>query len=95
MASELKCGNFDAFCDLMNTHWTLSKLITPNTTNECIESILSACEDLTEARFITGAGGGGFLIIILKKGVSKEVLRERLKTEFKDTNVDVWETEFV
>lgn len=37
-----------------------------------------SCEDLIDGKFISGAGGGGFLQVILKKGVSKEMLRARL-----------------
>ncbi len=95
MAHHLSSGNFDEFAELMNIHWSLSKRINPNTTNECIDQILLSCEDLIDSRYIAGAGGGGFLLIILKKGVSKKALRLRLKTEFRGSNVDVWESDFV
>ena len=49
---------------------------------------------MIDGRFISGAGGEGFLQVILKRGVTKEALRERLKQVFED-GVDVWETEFV
>ena len=42
-----------------------------------------------------GAGGGGFLQVILKKGVTKEDLRERLYAIFQDSGVDVWECELL
>ena len=45
--------------------------------------------------FIAGAGGGGFLQVILKKGVTKEDLRERLYAIFQDSGVDVWECELL
>ena len=35
------------------------------------------------------------LQVILKKGVTKEMLRERLKSVFQDSGVDVWEAEFI
>ena len=33
--------------------------------------------------------------MILKKGVTREELRKRLKQVFEDSGVDVWETEFI
>ena len=53
------------------------------------------CEDLIDGRFIAGAGGGGFLQVILKKGVSREELSERLHHVFQDSGVRVWDSEFL
>ena len=50
---------------------------------------------MIDGKFIAGAGGGGFLQVILKKGVTKEMLSERLKSVFQDSGVDVWESEFL
>ena len=43
---------------------------------------------------ICGAGGGGFLQVVLKKGVSKDKLRERLWEVFADSGVEVYDCEF-
>ncbi len=51
--------------------------------------------DLIEGKTICGAGGGGFLQVVLKKGVSKDNLRERLEEVFQDSGVDVWDCQFV
>ena len=40
-------------------------------------------------------GGGGFLQVMLKKGVSKSDVHERLKDVFQDFAVDVWDAEIV
>ena len=37
----------------------------------------------------------GFLMVLLKKGVTKEQLRERLLEIFQDSGEDVWESRFV
>lgn len=95
MQFELEQGDIDAFAKLLNMHWELSKQLDRGTTNTCIEQIFLSCEDLIDARFICGAGGGGFLQVILKKGVSKKMLSERLHDVFQDSGVDVWECEFV
>lgn len=44
---------------------------------------------------VCGAGGGGFLQVILKKGVTKEDVHMRLKEVFQDNPVGVWDCEFV
>ena len=60
-----------------------------------IDQIFESCEDLIAGKFISGAGGGGFLQVILKKGVTKEHLRRRLRNVFQDSGVDMWESEFL
>ena len=95
MRFELERGNLDAFADLLNRHWELSRQLDSGSTNTCIEQIFLSCEDLIDARFIAGAGGGGFLQVLLKRGCTKEMLRERLHEIFQESGVDVWDTEFV
>ena len=95
MKFELERGNIDEFARLLNRHWELSCQLDPSATNTCIEQIFLACEDLIDGRFICGAGGGGFLQVILKKGVSKSMLRERLQAVFQNSGVDVWDSAFV
>ena len=58
-------------------------------TNTCIEQIFATCEELIDAKFIAGAGGGGFLQVVLKKGVTKKQVAERLHEVFMDSLVDV------
>jgi fucokinase len=43
---------------------------------------------------ICGAGGGGFLQVILKKGVTKQALIDRLDSVFSGSGVEVWDSEF-
>ena len=64
-------------------------------TNTCIDQIFEACEDLIDGKFIAGAGGGGFLQVILKRGITKEIMRKRLRSVFQGSGVDVWESEFL
>lgn len=95
MKFELEKGNIDAFARLLNEHWEYSKRLDEGCTNTCIDQIFLSCEDMLEGKMICGAGGGGFLQVILKKGVTKEQLRQRIKTVFQDSGVDVWECEIV
>ena len=50
---------------------------------------------MIDARFIAGAGGGGFLQMILKRGITKEMLKARLHEIFQESGVDVWDSTFV
>ncbi len=95
MKFELEKGEIDRFAELLNEHWELSRTLDKGCTNTCIDQILAGIDDLICGRFISGAGGGGFLQVILKKGCTREMLSERLHAIFQDSGIDVWETEFV
>ena len=89
MRFTLEKGDVDAFAVLMNEHWELSKQLDAGSTNTCIDHIFRSVDDLLAGRMICGAGGGGFLQGVLRKGVSKEQLQERLREVFQDSSVDV------
>lgn len=95
MRFELERGDVDSFAELLNEHWELSKKLDSGSSNTCIDQIFLAIDDLIDGRMICGAGGGGFLQVILKKGVTKQALQDRLHSIFQDCGVDVWESEFV
>ena len=95
MKFELEKGNIDGFAALLEKHWGLSKRLDAGSTNTCIDQIFLSCEDLLSARMICGAGGGGFLQAILKKGCTKEELRNRIRSVFQDSGVDVWDCELL
>lgn len=95
MKDKLVLGEIDRFAELLNEHWELSKIIDPGTTNTLIDHILVTISDDIDGRFICGAGGGGFLQVILKKGVKKADLRKKLKDVFQDFGVDVWDCEIL
>jgi len=92
---ELERGNIDAFAELMNRHWELSQMLDAGSTNTCIDQIFLSIDDLICGKMICGAGGGGFMQVILKKGVSKEDLRLRLREVFQDSGTAVWDSKFV
>ena len=91
MRFELERGKIDAFAELLSRHWELSKMVDAGSTNTLIDQIFSAVHPLVDGKMICGAGGGGFLQVILKKGVTQQALHERLKQVFEDSNVDVWD----
>jgi len=92
---ELERGNVDAFADLMNQHWELSQMLDSGSTNTCIDQIFLSIDDLICGKMICGAGGGGFMQVILKKGVTRDDLRTRLREVFQDSGTAVWDSKFV
>ena len=95
MKFQLEKGNIDRFAQLLSEHWELSKLLDNGCTNTCIDQIFLSIDDLICGKFISGAGGGGFLQVILKPEFTKADLRNRLKDVFQDSGVDVWDSEFI
>lgn len=95
MRFELERGNVDGFAKLLNYHWELSLKVDAGSSNTLIEQIFESIEDLIDAKMVCGAGGGGFLQVILKKGVTKQEVHKRLKEIFQDFAIDVWQSEFV
>ena len=57
--------------------------------NTLIEQIFGSVEEFIDGRLVCGAGGGGFLQVVLKKGVTKKQVTERLHAVFMDSPVDV------
>ncbi len=77
----------DTFGDLMNRHWVLSKMIDENCTNAVVETIFEAIDDLIAGRMICGAGGGGFLQVLLREDVSYKQLQKRLAEVFPQSDI--------
>ncbi len=95
MRFELERGNVDEFARLLDHHWELSKMVDAGSTNTLIDQIFGSIEEFIDGKLVCGAGGGGFLQVVLKKGVSKETVHKRLKEVFQDNPVDVWDCELV
>ena len=95
MSQALTQGDIDAFARLLDRHWICSRRIDESCSNENIDRILSVCDDLLAGRMICGAGGGGFLQVILRKGVSKADLQNRLRSVFAESEIGVSPVRFV
>ena len=94
MVKALEDGDIDMFGNLLNEQWECSLKIIPETTTNLINGIFSYIEEYIEGKMICGPGGGGFLQIILKKGVSPEAIKLKLKEIFDDSDIKVWECSF-
>ena len=95
MRFELERGNVDEFAKLLDYHWELSQKVDKGSTNTLIDQIFCSIDDLIDGRLVCGAGGGGFLQVVLKKGITKEEVHNRLKSVFQDSLVDVWDCQLV
>ncbi len=95
MKCELESGNVDAFAELLDRHWELSKKIDKGSTNTLIDHIFLSVDDLIDGKLACGAGGGGFLQIVLKKGITKKDIHNRLKDVFGDSDIDIWDCTLV
>lgn len=91
MRFELERGHVDDFAKLLSQHWKLSKMIDSGSTNTLVDQIFDSIDDLTDGQMVCGAGGGGFLQVVLKKDTTKTQLQERLKSVFSDTDINVWD----
>ena len=95
MRFELERGNIDEFAKLLDEHWELSKMVDSGSTNTLIDQIFQSIDDFTAGRLVCGAGGGGFLQVVLKRGVNIETVRKTLRSVFQDSDVDIWDCEIV
>ena len=85
MVTALCGGDYAALGKLFDRYWQLRCILDPEATNDVLQCLFedSQISGLTEGGLITGAGGGGFALLIAKEGRSDE-LRERLNKLRKD-----------
>ena len=95
MRFELERGNIDEFAKLLDEHWKLSKMVDSGSTNTLIDQIFASIDEFTAGRLVCGAGGGGFLQVVLKRGVSVDTVRKTLRSVFQDSDVDIWDCKIV
>ena len=95
MRFELERGNVDGFAKLLNYHWELSLKVDAGSSNTLIDQIFVSIEDLIDGKLVCGAGGGGFLQVVLKRGVSRTDVEKRLTSVFMDSLVGVAECQLV
>ncbi|MEY8337947.1 L-fucokinase [Lachnospiraceae bacterium 62-35] len=88
-------GDITSFAKYISAQFELVKSLDKGASNTCIEYIFDVCKDLIDGKSICGAGGGGFLQVILKKGVTKDDLKQRIQENFLDCGVEVWDSEFI
>ena len=70
LVDVIKSEDLNGFYDVVNTHRKLLEMISPKVTNPILESIIDICMEKAEAISPLGAGGGGYLLVVLKEDVS-------------------------
>ena len=79
MVEALRAGEFSRLGQMTSRYWQLRCILDPEATNSAIQLLFtSPVADLTEGGTLTGAGGGGFGLLIAREG-EEETLRECLK----------------
>lgn len=80
--------NFDLFRKCINEHFGLLKKISPKVANDKIEKLT---EDLlgsvADAVSICGAGGGGYLLVVMKENVTIEDVQKIIKGNVKRLDI--------
>ena len=95
MRNHLLNNDLDSFGKVLADHYSVNKQIDSGCSNELIEKIFESVDDLIIGKMVCGAGGGGFIQALLKKGIKKEELSLRLKQSFPDSDIDIWDAEII
>ncbi len=95
MAEKLESGDVDGFAELLTESCHRTERLYHACSNVCIEEIFDAVDELICGRMICGAGGGGYLQVILKKGVTVEELQRRLTEVFGECDIKAQKCRFI
>ena len=95
MTERLEAGDIDEFGALLSENWQLTLKLDSGCTNRCINEIFDACDDLICGKMICGAGGGGYLQVVLKSGYTVSDLQARLYDKFGECDIKAQACRFV
>ena len=95
MAERLENGDVDGFAELLTESCRRTERLYHACSNLCIEEIFEAVDDLICGRMICGAGGGGYLQVVLKKGVTLDQLQNRLTEVFGECDITAQKCRFI
>lgn len=93
MKEVLEIGNIEGFAELLNQNYEITKTLNGKIVNKTTEEILKTIDNLICGKMICGAGNGGFIEIILRKGISKQELQNKLDKTFGNSDIKAWEVE--
>lgn len=88
-------GNTDRFGSLLDEQLDFCAKLSPSLITTNIDGIFKAADDLACGRMLCGAGGGGFVQIVLREGVPKEKLSEALAQSRLPAYVKVYDSSFL
>lgn len=76
-------NNSESFINCLNEHFRLLRKISPEITNEKIDELIQKLlENCADAVSICGAGGGGYLLVVLKEDVTAEKVQQFIESNF-------------
>jgi galactokinase/mevalonate kinase-like predicted kinase/carbonic anhydrase/acetyltransferase-like protein (isoleucine patch superfamily) len=85
--SALRGEDIDGLSDCINEQWRLLKKLSPLVTNNEINAVVNDCKKIADAVCICGAGGGGYLMVIMKDGVDIEDIKNTTGKEVKKIDI--------
>jgi len=90
MVEALSSGDFSELGKLMSIHWKINKKMDPGCSNLFIDQIFKVCSPYIYGGKLCGAGGGGFMEVILKDPKDSLRLNQILGKKFPGRNVSIW-----
>jgi fucokinase len=90
MRDALQAGDIDTFGALLTEHWMLNKRMDPGCTNPLIDELFEIMAPYIAGGKLSGAGGGGFAIVIAQDGDKAEELRIVLTERYAGAGVGIW-----
>ncbi len=83
LLDSIKNDDFQEFIRCLNRHFDVLKKISPMVSNQRIDKLADGClENVADAVSVCGAGGGGYLLVVMKDGETLSALQEYIKSEF-------------
>lgn len=79
---SIKNDNFDLLRKCINKHFSYLKKISPKITNQSIEHLIDAVSPFVDGVSVCGAGGGGYLLAILRDNISSNDLQSFMTETF-------------
>ncbi|MHA1831291.1 MAG: hypothetical protein ACTSWR_07165 [Candidatus Helarchaeota archaeon] len=89
MLQALKRGDYDEFGREATNYWNLRKIIDPTATNEKLDYLFSKLSrsNTISGALMTGAGGGGFAVIITKENKREKTIELLQNIKFENSFV--------
>ena len=83
LLESIKNDDTKGFINCLNRHFDILKKISPMVSNEKIEKLADGClENVADAVSVCGAGAGGYLLAVMKDGITLHFLQDYIKSEF-------------
>lgn len=95
MREHLEKGDIDGFAYRLTEAYEYTEKLYRGCFNLCTDEIFRTVDGLICGKMICGAGGGGFLQVILKKDCSFEALQSRLEAVFGDCEIRAYKCRFI